>query len=659
MRSLRQTFLLALVAWLVFPAMVQAQGTPESFRYQAVLRDVTGALIINEAVDVRIGILSNGVNGTLEYEEEHTVNTDAFGLISLNIGLGNSTGNGANAQFSTVAWGTTDMFLRIGLDETQSGTFIDIMATQINAVPYAFHAKTTDQKYTISDLTDVDTSGLQPGHTLMWNGSSWEVGTASITVDTTIYANSAGSATYSDTAQYTLNAQNVIPNDTANYAMHADSANFALTANTALATDSAGYADSANWAWNSVGKWGLLGNDLTGNEYLGTNNNRSLRFQTNGEERMRIDSMGRVGIGTTTPEAQLHVKTNDGFLVEGAFGSGSPIAFSGNRLLWYPRTSHFYSGDSPGFGGMGDYSFGTGFKSFCVGDYSFVMGFESRANGEAAFAGGFRSLAHGPYSLAFGFASRVTSNATAGIAMGRDAQVTGDHGVALGYHPHSYADNSVTIGFQCEAFEPHAFAMGYRARAMHQGSFVYAGQGTNQYLETTADNQFMVRARGGTIFYSSTSLTTGVSLAPAGGAWATVSDRNKKENFEAVDQADVLEKVANLEVTKWNYKAQGDDIVHMGPMAQDFYAAFGLGESDTTITTTDIDGVNLAALQALIQKSKTLEAKANTLETTQAELETIKAERDALLKRLESLENVVESLLEREATQATVSKTEE
>ena len=55
-------------------------------------------------------------------------------------------------------------------------------------------------------------------------------------------------------------------------------------------------------------------------------------------------------------------------------------------------------------------------------------------------------------------------------------------------------------------------------------------------------------------------------------------------------------------MASWNYKAQGRDIRHFGPMAQDFHAAFGLGESDRTITTVDADGVALAAIQGLNAK---------------------------------------------------------
>jgi len=71
-----------------------------------------------------------------------------------------------------------------------------------------------------------------------------------------------------------------------------------------------------------------------------------------------------------------------------------------------------------------------------------------------------------------------------------------------------------------------------------------------------------------------------------------------------VDCREVLDKVAGLPVTKWNYKAQDKSVRHIGPVAQDMYAAFGVGETDTGITTIDADGVALAAIKGLNQRLK-------------------------------------------------------
>ncbi len=77
-----------------------------------------------------------------------------------------------------------------------------------------------------------------------------------------------------------------------------------------------------------------------------------------------------------------------------------------------------------------------------------------------------------------------------------------------------------------------------------------------------------------------------------------VSDRNLKENFSSISGQEILDKLSAMEITRWNFKAD-EGIQHVGPMAQDFYAAFGLGMDERHIATVDADGVALAAIKAL------------------------------------------------------------
>jgi hypothetical protein len=81
-----------------------------------------------------------------------------------------------------------------------------------------------------------------------------------------------------------------------------------------------------------------------------------------------------------------------------------------------------------------------------------------------------------------------------------------------------------------------------------------------------------------------------------------MSDRNAKEDFTAIAPGDVLAKVAAMPITQWKYKVEPAGIKHIGPMAQDFHAAFGLGDNDRGIGCVDESGVALAAIQGLNQK---------------------------------------------------------
>jgi hypothetical protein len=113
-------------------------------------------------------------------------------------------------------------------------------------------------------------------------------------------------------------------------------------------------------------------------------------------------------------------------------------------------------------------------------------------------------------------------------------------------------------------------------------------------------------------------------------SFVTTSDRNAKENFEPISAAEILDKVAGLPVTRWNFKTN-DPSQHIGPMAQDFYAAFNVGPDDKHIATVDEGGIALAAIQGLNQK---LEADAKAKDAEISDLKTQLADLKALVKDL-------------------------
>ena len=100
----------------------------------------------------------------------------------------------------------------------------------------------------------------------------------------------------------------------------------------------------------------------------------------------------------------------------------------------------------------------------------------------------------------------------------------------------------------------------------------------------------------------------------------TTSDRNAKEQFAPVDSREILEQVASLPISRWNFKT-GEKTRHLGPMAQDFYVAFKVGTDDRHIATVDEEGVALAAIQGLNQKLNEKDAEIRNLEQRLADLE--------------------------------------
>ena len=99
------------------------------------------------------------------------------------------------------------------------------------------------------------------------------------------------------------------------------------------------------------------------------------------------------------------------------------------------------------------------------------------------------------------------------------------------------------------------------------------------------------------------------------------SDRNKKANFATVSPREVLGRVVSLPIETWNYLSQGPSVRHIGPMAQDFHTAFGVGEDDTHINMVDANGVALAAIQGLYQLVQEQELQLTVLEARLAALE--------------------------------------
>ena len=123
-----------------------------------------------------------------------------------------------------------------------------------------------------------------------------------------------------------------------------------------------------------------------------------------------------------------------------------------------------------------------------------------------------------------------------------------------------------------------------------------------------------------------------------GSTWVNASDRHLKQGFEPVDVQAVLTKVAALPISRWSYHADATT-PHLGPMAQDFHAAFGLGANDTTIATVDADGVALAAIQGLNAKVESGRQEA------EMRMEKLEAENAVLKARLERLEQLAHTRL--------------
>ena len=119
------------------------------------------------------------------------------------------------------------------------------------------------------------------------------------------------------------------------------------------------------------------------------------------------------------------------------------------------------------------------------------------------------------------------------------------------------------------------------------------------------------------------------------------SDRNIKTGIEPVSPADILNRVAALPISPWAF-TNAVSTRHLGPMAQDFRASFGLGEDDKTISSRDVASVALAAIQGLNQKLE------QTVQEEETQIAELKQHNQSLAARLAKLEKVLEALAGKE-----------
>lgn len=283
-------------------------------------------------------------------------------------------------------------------------------------------------------------------------------------------------------------------------------------------------------------------------------------------------------------------------------------------------------------------------------------GASNHASGlRSTVAGGLSNRASGQHAMVAGGFGNAATGDQAAVVAGRSNCAGGDSSLAVGSNAKVRPATGTTVG-NCESVTSSGDADG------DEGTFAWADSSSETEFVSTGPNLFMLRADGGVLFNTNArvaasddlvlaarplsgdadadlrlytrggksvtmyardlngSLTISVPSLTAGsdrltvtggaggsatlsngGTWTNASSRAFKTGFVDVDPLDVLERVVNLSISRWSYRdsAEGQ---HMGPMAEDFKAAFDLAGNGQSIATVDADGVALAAIQGLNEK---------------------------------------------------------
>jgi hypothetical protein len=349
------------------------------------------------------------------------------------------------------------------------------------------------------------------------------------------------------------------------------------------------------------------------------------------------------GLAATVAGGEGNIASGEDSAIGGGYGnqaSGMESAVSGGELNDASGVISFVGG---GYGNIARgyaASVAGGFLDGATNNYATVAGGLCNVAGGAG-----ASVSGGITNTALGFTATISggewnwaSGAASAIVGGYGNQASGFESAVVGGEWNdasgvisfvgggygNIADGFASVipgGYANQASGSYSFAAGAGAVATNDGAFVWADDSSANAVRSTANNQFTARCAGGIRFFANAAATVGVQLAPGGNAWSLASDRNLKQNFTPVDTRAILAKVVATPVTEWNLISQDPAIRHIGPMAQDFKAAFAVGEDDRHISATDADGVAFAAIQGLDEVVKEKDARIAELERRLSSLE--------------------------------------
>lgn len=587
-----------------------------AFNYQGKLSD--GSLPASGTYQMQFALFDDPT-GTTQIGSTVTKNsvTVSSGIFSVQL------------DFGVNAFPGDARYLEIAVKKVSEPSYTTLTPRQpIDSVPYAVRALSAAAADTSTNATNATTAADFTGN-LSGDVSGTQNATIVSTVGGISSANIATSVGTVNTATSDNTADTLVKRDASgNFNAGTITAN--LNGNAATSTSSSSVAatsgDSVVNAINNAATTGKVSSSRLSSDVVLLNPaaTQTPTATTQGNDAL-LNLTGNYTACSNTYQSNFRLHADGGLLSVGNYDGGCsglvPVEGAGTRMFWYPGKAAFRAGGITGTqwddANIGLYSTAFGENVRALGDYSIALGKNAVAANVGTIGMGEGITATGANSVALGYGA---STSTIAGSPRTGSFVFSDRSVPLTY---SFNSTTPDIGSQ---FHP-TVTNSFNVRAVN-GSFFYTNTALTTgftFNSTTANltltnSKFSMFSDGSSTLYSNSGFTSGVTLPAGGGSWSSVSDRNMKENFGGVNTRDILQRVLKLPISTWNYKTQNSSVRHIGPMAQDFYKLFGVGESDTRIATIDPDGVALAAIQGLNEELKDRDKK---IEDQQQELNSL------------------------------------
>ena len=604
-----------------FMALLSYGQAPEGFKYQAVLRDASNAVISNQAVGVRLTIEQGSAGGTVIYTETFSPTTNSYGLVNLEIGTGTTTDN-----FTAIDWANGTYFIETAVDASGGSNYSVMGTSQLMSVPYALYAKSSGNgagpQGPVGPQGDTGVAG--PVGPAGADGQDGAVG-----------------------ATGPVGPVGPLVSGSANQTIYNDGTNWVSTSN--LSNDGTIVTTTSDMIINGItvgrGSGNISSNISSGYEAL-YSNTTGYRNTAIGSYALFTNTAGNEN--TASGRSALYNNT-----------TGNLNTALGINTLYSNTTG--YQNTASGINTL--YSNTTGYHNTALGAWSLYFnttGYQNTALGRSALnrnTTGVRNTASGSFSL--------FSNTTGdyNTALGRSALYSntgGSQNTAIGVN----AGYNLTSGIKNIMIGTNSYApIDDGSYQLNIGNLIYGtslngngntissgniGIGTTSPSQKLTVNGNIMTSAGGAIIANSGGngyifLTTANGSLPGypndnyptlrtntnylyisvggnysayitnGGTYHNVSSKSKKENFENLDKQDILKRINNLNLERWNYSCEEDNVKRIGPYAEEFHKEFNLGgEDDKMIATYDIAGVSIVGIQALTELVKSQE-KENTL----------------------------------------------